>query len=54
MKKRKRAEDDGRLSSLFLSSLARLLFFDHCYFYWSAVREPVRRREVQKIIFVMR
>ena len=47
VKKRKRAEDDGRLFSLFPSSLARLLFFDYCYFYWSAQRELVRRREVQ-------
>ena len=47
MKKRKQAEDDGRLFSLFPSSLARLLFFDYCYFYWSAQRELVRRREVQ-------
>ena len=31
--------------SLFLSSLARFLFFDYCYFYWDTQREPLRRRE---------
>ena len=31
--------------SLFLSSPARFLFFDHCYLYWDTQREPRRRRE---------
>ena len=31
--------------SLFPSSPARFLFFDHCFFHWDTQREPLRRKE---------
>ena len=30
--------------SLFPSSPARFLFFDHCFFHWDTQREPLRRK----------
>ena len=53
-RKRERAGHDGKgkkrreapAFSLFPSFPARFLFFDYCYFYWDALRGPLRRREL--------
>ena len=52
-----RAKKGNGAFSLFPSPLARLLLFDHCYFYWDTQREPLRRRELtndqEKLVYTM-